>query len=96
MNPLLKEFYSLKKIGKLYKLNNQLSHSQAQFTYADILNKAISYAFEDPNANKDEILFRVFDGVFESSGKLLIKKLNSKLNIPAMEKNEGLNAIAGN
>jgi hypothetical protein len=81
--------------GTLYKLNSPLTSANSKFTYEDILARSITYALENVSASKDEIQFKVFDGVFETAGRLVIKKLSSRVNMPVMEKNEALNAIAG-
>jgi hypothetical protein len=88
------------RFGRLFKSNTILfSQTNNKFTYADILEKNISVIFDDSNAKQDEIHLRVSDGSFEASNKFIIyKKQTTDIKnaiAPSLEKNEGLQAIAG-
>lgn len=85
------------KYGKIFYSNTQINHQTNKFTYADILKKLISYKLEDRNAIKDEFKLRITDGNFTTMSKFQLKKLTNDKNAkPIVEKNEGLQAIAGN
>ena len=71
--------------------------SNIKFTYADILNKLVSYRLEEKAADADEVKFKISDGKFTIHSVFQIKKsVSSKIALPYLEKNEGLQAISGN
>ncbi|CAF0709362.1 unnamed protein product [Brachionus calyciflorus] len=83
------------KFGKLYNSNSQITERNRVFLYSDVLNKQISYKMEDKLAIKDEIVFKISDGLFTTQGKYVIKKVQNDKQLPIVEKNEGLQAIEG-
>lgn len=69
----------------------------AKLTYADILNKLVSYKLEERTADADEVKLKITDGKFTTHSAFQIRKsVNSKTVLPYLEKNEGLQAISGN
>lgn len=89
-----------KFLGKLYFNNVPIGSSQSsfsKFTYADILNKLIGYKLEERSADGDEIRFKITDGKFTTSSTFQVKRSSTSKGVvvPYLEKNEGLQAIAG-
>ena len=52
------------KKGKLFYNYKEILPNNNKFYYVDILNKLISYKFEDKYADKEKIKLRISDGFF--------------------------------
>ena len=91
------------KHGRLYlNMVTELSKQANQFSYADLVNNMVSYKMTSKASMGDEITFSITDGNFTAYSKYYILKSLSESAILAdtepirIEKNEGLQAIAGN